>query len=203
MNKAVLIILGHPDSSSFCGAAAEALREAAEGAGAGAEILNLYAEGFDPVLTSEEAARRFSFDTAVQKHQQLIQNAELVAWVHPDWWGAPPGIVKGWLDRVLQPGFAFSFEEDFSGRIRRMPLLKGKKAITVISSDADATEPVPAADMWQKRVFHYCGFGPAEVLVLPETRSTDYSKRTEFLAACAETLTRLLDTGNDTDGAAS
>jgi putative NADPH-quinone reductase len=193
MNNSVLIILGHPDCSSLCGSVAAALAEAAGKAGAEVSNLNLYEEGFDPVLSLDEAARRFSFDELVQRHQQLVSEAGLIAWVHPDWWGAPPGILKGWLDRVMQPGFAFSFEEGADGRFKRIPLLKRKKALTVITSDADASEPIPAVDMWQRRVFHYCGLGPAEVLILPETRGSGYTERKEFLNACVETLNRLME----------
>ncbi|ORC37806.1 hypothetical protein B4O97_02040 [Marispirochaeta aestuarii] len=192
MKNSVLIILAHPNTSSFCGTVAAVLAEAAGKTGAGVSILNLYEEKFDPVLSSDETVRRFSFDETVQRHQKLLSEAGLIAWVHPDWWGTPPGILKGWLDRVLQPGFAFSFEEDSTGRFRRIPLLKKKMALTVITSDADASEPIPAVDMWQRRVFHYCGFGPAEVLILPETRGSDYTERKEFLDACAETLKRLM-----------
>lgn len=188
----VLILLATPESASLSRALAEEIASAATQEGAEARLIDLYAEGFDPVLTAEEAQRRFSFDTVVQEQQQAVREADLVVWVHPDWWGGMPAVMKGWLDRVLQPGFAFSFEEGSDGHFRRWPLLKGTSALAVITSDAGSVEPVPAADIWQKRVFSYCGFSPAEVLLLPDTRQSNYLERKEFFTVCGETVRRLI-----------
>ena len=186
-----MILLASPDSASLSRALAGEIASAAADEGAETRLIDLYAERFDPVLTVEEARRRFSFDEAVQEQQQAVRDADLVVWVHPDWWGGMPALMKGWLDRVLQPGFAFSFEEESDGHFRRYPLLKGTRALAVITSDAGSVEPVPAADIWQKRVFSYCGFSPAEVLLLPDTRQTGYLERKEFFTVCREAVRRL------------
>jgi NAD(P)H dehydrogenase (quinone) len=191
MKRRVLILLANPDTGSLSRALAEEIASAAAEEGAEPRLIDLYTEQFDPVLTAEEASRRFSFDQAVQEQQQAVRDADLVVWVHPDWWGGMPAVMKGWLDRVLQPGFAFSFEEERDGHFRRRPLLKGTGALAVITSDAGSVEPVPAADIWQKRVFSYCGFSPAEVLLLPDTRQTGYLERKEFFTVCRETVKRL------------
>ncbi len=188
MVKNSVIIDAHPDERSFSSALAKELAAETEAAGGRAEIVRLYDAGFNPVLSLDEMQRRFSFDEDVQEQQNLIQNAQVIIWIHPDWWGGLPALLKGWIDRVLASGFAFSFEEQEDGTVRRVPLLKGKAALAVVTSDADASEPVPAVDIWQKRVFAYTGLNPAEVLLFPEVRSSDFPVRKEFIQICRETL---------------
>lgn len=192
MQIKVMVLSANPDQRSLNRVLADEIGKVLEAEGAEVSVRDVAQCGIDPALSAEEARRRFSFDERVQAEQQLIAEAELLVWVHPDWWGGMPALLKGWLDRVLQPGFAFSFEEDQAGRIRRLPLLKGKRALAVITSDAAAEEPVPAAAIWQQRVFSYCGFGPAEVMVLPELKESAYAERKAFIETCGETAVRLL-----------
>lgn len=192
MQKKVMILSANPDERSLSRVLAAEIGKAVTAAGADVSLRDVAQCDINPALSAEEARRRFSFDEKVQAEQERIAEAALLVWVHPDWWGGMPAALKGWVDRVLQPGFAFSFEEDETGRITRLPLLKGKRALAVITSDAGTREPVPAADIWQHRVFSYCGFGPAEVMLLPELKESAYAERKAFIAAAGETARRLL-----------
>jgi putative NADPH-quinone reductase len=51
----------------------------------------------------------------VQAHCGEIARAEGIIIVHPNWWGQPPAIMKGWIDRVFRPGVAYRFTEDDKG----------------------------------------------------------------------------------------
>ncbi len=192
MANKIVIIEAHPDSGSFTAALAEKIHREAESVGWIAEIIRLYESGFNPVLSVEEMQRRFSFDESVQEQQESVREAEVLVWVHPDWWGGMPAVLKGWIDRVFSAGFAFSFEEQSDGSVIRIPLLRGKAALAVITSDADVSEPVPAVGIWQKRIFAYTGLNPAEVLLFPEIRSSEYTVRTEFMQICKDTLREIL-----------
>ena len=195
MERKVTIILAHPEPESFCASLAVEVKSAAVEAGFEGEILDLYKEGFDPLLTGEEIRRRFSFEKQVQEHQKRVEEADMLVWIHPDWWGGMPAVLKGWLDRVFAPGFAFSFEEQDDRRIIRIPLLKGKAALTLITTDAGVAESVPAVDIWQRRVFTYTGLNPAEVLLFPDARDSDYTVRKEFIRISRETLANILQSG--------
>ncbi|MFO7782207.1 MAG: NAD(P)H-dependent oxidoreductase [Spirochaetia bacterium] len=186
-----MLILAHPDDRSLnhaiAGAAAEAVRAA------GLELLyhDLYAEGFEAVLSKEEMLRRFSFDEAVQGYADELRRARLLIIVHPDWWGQPPAIVKGWLDRVLRPGVAYDFRGEEFMEKHRIPLLTGMRALVFATSDAPrpATES-PIERVWRENVFEFCGIAPSRITIFHEVREASRRARKQWLHSVAETVTR-------------
>ncbi|WP_198374281.1 NAD(P)H-dependent oxidoreductase [Neoroseomonas rubea] len=109
----VLVLFAHPLADSFHAA----LHAAALGglARAGHEIddCDLYAEGFDPVLSAEE--RRNYHDPALNSRLvapwvERVQKAEAIVCVFPTWCFGPPAILKGFFDRVFLPGVSFRLE---------------------------------------------------------------------------------------------
>lgn len=84
-------------------------------------VRDLYALGFDPVLRGEDAIHiengQFVRDAAaypadVQVEMDLIAESDLLVYIFPSWWNGMPAIMKGYVDRVFQHGFAYSFESD-------------------------------------------------------------------------------------------
>jgi putative NADPH-quinone reductase len=107
----LLLVFCHPDPESFGAAifrtACQALREA----GHELRIIDLYAEGFDPVFTLDEK-RSYLTDTAqniagVAHHVEALQWAEGWVAIYPTWFYGLPAMLKGWLDRVWLPGVTF------------------------------------------------------------------------------------------------
>jgi putative NADPH-quinone reductase len=107
----LLVVFCHPDPDSYGAAifrtACQALREA----GHELRIIDLYAEGFDPVFTREER-RTYLTDTAqniagVAHHVEALQWAEGWVAIYPTWFYGLPAMLKGWLDRVWLPGVTF------------------------------------------------------------------------------------------------
>lgn len=109
--KQVLVIIGHPDGvNSFNGAIARTAAAALEAQGYEPVIRDLYAEGFNPVMTLSEATR--PVDEApleMRAEMELVKNCAGMVFVHPNWWGGPPAILRGWIDRVIRNGFAYGF----------------------------------------------------------------------------------------------
>jgi putative NADPH-quinone reductase len=77
---------------------------------------DLYAEGFDPVLRAEESytsgqsvesVLTATKDPILRQHRQELSIASGLVAIHPNWWGMPPAILTGWIDRVLVPGVAY------------------------------------------------------------------------------------------------
>ena len=67
---------------------------------------DLYAEGFDPILPSGEMQEGAVLGPVVAQHCDEIANADGIIVVHPNSWGQPPVVLKGWIDRMIRPGLA-------------------------------------------------------------------------------------------------
>lgn len=107
-----LIIYAHPKPS---GSHNSAVREYVEGKlkeiGRQFETIDLYADGFNPVLSGDEAAGKAAQDELVGKYQGKIAKSGRLIFIFPIWWYAPPAILKGFFDRAFTPGFAYNFKK--------------------------------------------------------------------------------------------
>ncbi|MBA8832024.1 NAD(P)H-dependent oxidoreductase [Rhizobium leguminosarum] len=109
----ILLVLAHPLQDSFAASVARTAREALEASGHVVDLLDLYAENFDPHLS--EAERRGYFDvpydtSAVADIVVRLKAADGLILVFPQWWFNFPAILKGFFDRVFAPGVAFSHD---------------------------------------------------------------------------------------------
>jgi NAD(P)H dehydrogenase (quinone) len=110
----VLYVYCHPLPESFhAGIRTEALAGLAQ-AGHEVDLLDLYAERFDPVLSEE--GRRHYHDTAVNQqglepYVARLMRAEAIVLQFPTWCFGPPAMLKGWFDRMLMPGVAFDLSD--------------------------------------------------------------------------------------------
>ena len=107
----LLVVFCHPDPESFGAAIFRTACDALRAAGHELRIIDLYAEGFDPVFTREER-RSYLTDTAqniagVAHHVEALQWAEGWVAIYPTWFYGLPAMLKGWLDRVWLPGVTF------------------------------------------------------------------------------------------------
>ena len=94
----VSIILAHPDPDSLNHAIARAAEAQLIGDGHDVTFHDLYGEGFDPILPQLEFRRDAALPPAISLHCEEISEAEGIVIVHPNWWGQPPAILKGWVD---------------------------------------------------------------------------------------------------------
>lgn len=158
----ISVILAHPDRSSFNHAIAQTAVEQLENNGHVVLFHDLYDEGFDPLLTGEEIPQDAPLPQAIREHCEEIGEAEGIVIVHPNWWGQPPAILKGWIDRVIRPGIAYGFLEGDSGEGVPNGLLRARAAIVFNTSN---TEPEreqsvfgdPLETIWKNCVFGLCG----------------------------------------------
>lgn len=127
-----LVILGHPSSDSFNASVARAYCETVRACGQSAVIRDLYALGFDPLLRSEERpdSPDFSPGEDVEAELDLLRESDAVVLVYPIWFGMPPAIIKGYIDRVLGAGFTAA--EIKTGAVH--PFLEGKRLVLITSS---------------------------------------------------------------------
>ncbi|MCZ7659355.1 MAG: NAD(P)H-dependent oxidoreductase [Xanthobacteraceae bacterium] len=124
----VLYVYCHPLPESFHGALLEKALAGLRAAGHEVDLLDLHAEGFDPVLSAEE--RRRYHDTAVNQrgledHVARLRAADALVVQFPVWIFGFPALLKGWFDRVFMPGVAFDLSDPENvkpmlGHIRRI-----------------------------------------------------------------------------------
>jgi NAD(P)H dehydrogenase (quinone) len=158
----LLLILAHPSAGSFNHAlAAEAERTLQK---SGHEVLfhDLYAEAFPPLLSAEEIPREAHLDPCVAQHCQELARADGIVLVHPNWWGMPPAILTGWVDRVFRVGVAYRFVDGDQGEGVPVGLLKARTAVVFNTTNtvAEREQQVfgdPLDLIWHKCVFDLCG----------------------------------------------
>jgi len=101
-----VVVLAHPDAKSFNAAIAAAYCEAVRQAGQEAVLRDLYQMRFDPVLKNEERPDRkgFRMSPDVRAERELLAGAQVFTFIFPIWFGMPPAMMTGYVDRVLGAG---------------------------------------------------------------------------------------------------
>lgn len=122
----VLVVHAHPCVDSFGGRLRDTVVDTLSRVGHTVDLLDLYGEGFDPTLPSQEwSNHRLGIDAlpAVADHARRLRQARALIFVYPTWWGGQPAILKGWLDRVWVEGVAYSLppgSRRIRGRLRNV-----------------------------------------------------------------------------------
>ncbi|MEM1418484.1 MAG: NAD(P)H-dependent oxidoreductase [Myxococcota bacterium] len=178
----VLTVLGHPSPTSFNAALAEAYVKGAAGTGATSELLCLGELRFDPVLHGGYRGEQ-PLEPDLQRLREAIERAAHVAWVFPVWWGAPPALLKGAIDRTFLPGWAF--ENQPSGLPKK--LLRGRSARTLVTMDAPGWFDRLVYGRSARRAFEtatlaYTGFSPVRSTVFAKVRASTEARRAAWLA---------------------
>ncbi|MGW3997699.1 NAD(P)H-dependent oxidoreductase [Amycolatopsis sp. NPDC004772] len=200
--KPVVVLLAHPRPGSFNHALAARVVDALERAGVPVWFHDLYAEGFDPVLTAEEAytsgSRAEEFlaaepDPLVRRHRSELAEAGGLVAIHPNWWGKPPAILGGWLDRILVPGVAYRLD-DAGGAPES--LLSLRRLLVVNTSDTPEErertlfgDPLDA--IWRRCLAPYLGEPEVRRLVLRVVADADAAQRAVWLDDVSSEVLRL------------
>jgi len=138
----VLVIYTHPNHRSLSYAF---LQRVIEGSRENAhitevQVLDLYEEGFDPVLVFNENKRRrdMHIDPKLEKYRDQIRSADKVVFVYPIWWGRPPAMLLGYIDQMFASNFAYRD----NGKLLPEGLLKGKSAVCISTMKGPAFYPL-------------------------------------------------------------
>jgi NAD(P)H dehydrogenase (quinone) len=134
-----VVVLGHPSTGSFNHQVAETYCQVVRACGQEVALRDLYASGFDPLLKAEERPGHGAGTLAADVAAELdaLAGARVLVLVYPIWFGSPPAIIKGYVDRVLSAGLGP--HEAKAGAAH--PLLAGARLMTFSSSAA--TTPWP------------------------------------------------------------
>ena len=98
----------------------------------------------------------------ISKHCKEIAKAEGIIIVHPNWWGQPPAILKGWIDRILRPGVAYTFAEGDNGEGELIGLLKANEVVVFNTSNTPVDRELtrygdPLESLWKNNILISCG----------------------------------------------
>ena len=158
----VLVLLAHPNRESFNHAIAKRVVAALRHCSHTVLFHDLYAENFNPLLSFEEIKNNTTIDRKIKIYCDELTGSDGLVFVHPNWWGQPPAILKGWIDRVFKPGVAYVFKEGDSGDGVPLGLLSGKSALVFNTSDTHDKRETdffgdPLGRIWKKCLFEFCG----------------------------------------------
>jgi NAD(P)H dehydrogenase (quinone) len=158
----ILVVLGHPNPASFNHAIAQMTLGALEICGHEIIFHDLHQEGFDPLLPADEIPEDGIVDPVIEQHCHELATADGIVIIHPNWWGQPPAMLKGWIDRVFRPGVAYRFLEGDSGEGVPEGLLKAQVALVFNTSNTGAEREAdvfgdPLESLWRNCIFDLCG----------------------------------------------
>lgn len=158
----ISLILAHPNPGSFNHAIAQRALEVLRRMGHDVRYRDLYAEGFDPILPAAELEDDALPPEALGSYCTELRESDGIVIVHPNWWGQPPAILKGWVDRVFRPGVAYQFLEGDGGEGVPVGLLKARSAVVFNTSNTPAPREMeafgdPLERLWKDCIFDLCG----------------------------------------------
>ena len=185
MGKRIAVIVGHPAADSLCGELADSYAAAAIAAGHEVRVLRLAQLSFDPLLHA--GYRQIQpLEADLQAAQASVQWAEHLVFAYPIWWGSVPALLKGFLDRILLPGFAFRY----AGKNLPEQLLRGRSAQLLVTMD---TPPwyfrwvyrMPGIVQMKKTTLEFCGIAPVKVATFGPVIASTPAQRAAWLAKVA------------------
>ncbi|MED4583550.1 NAD(P)H-dependent oxidoreductase [Brevibacillus choshinensis] len=138
----LLVIYTHPNHQSL---SFSFLQKVIQGSGENpliqeVQVLDLYEEGFDPVLVFNEQKRRrdMHIDPRLEKYRNQITWADKIVFVYPIWWGRPPAMLLGYIDQMFASDFAY---RDKKGLLPE-GLLAGKSVVCISSMKGPTHYPL-------------------------------------------------------------
>ncbi len=180
--KRILLINGHPDRESFNFALAAAYKAGAIGAGFDVRELVIRDLQFNPNLGGGYRTRT-ELEPDLLRAQEWITWADHLVWIYPVWWGGLPALLKGFLDRVFLPGFAFRKREN---SVWWDKLLRGKSARIISTLDQPPWyywlfNGQPSNRAMKKNTLEFCGVSPVRVTTIGPLRLSKPATREKWL----------------------
>ncbi|NWW76464.1 NQO2 dehydrogenase, partial [Climacteris rufus] len=207
--KKVLIVYAHQEPKSFNGSLLKIAVEELTKQGCSVTVSDLYAMQFEPRATrndvvdglnnsevfnygmeSREAYQRGCLSKDLVEEQKKVQEADLLIFQFPLYWFNMPAILKGWMDRVLVPGFAYDLSKPGG-------LLQGKLCLFSFTTGGTKEKYATRGDirylLWpmQRGLTQFCGLKVLEPHICYAPEHASEEKRKEMLTAWTQRLKTL------------
>jgi NAD(P)H dehydrogenase (quinone) len=158
----VMVVLAHPEPKSFNHAIAREAATVLQTQGYEVSWHDLYRERFPCTLPGAEIPEGSRVAPLIGRHCRELQNAAGLVIVHPNWWGQPPAILKGWVDRVFRPGVAYRFLPGDHGEGVPEGLLRMTHALVFNTSNTPLEREMtvmgdPLEAIWKHCILQFCG----------------------------------------------
>jgi putative NADPH-quinone reductase len=188
----IAVYLAHPRPDSFNRALFDAVVDELHRQRSHVVAHDLYAEGFDPALSVAETGTvtesLMADDEQVARHRAEVVDMDALVFIHPNWWGMPPAILTGWVQRVLTPGVAYKLG---TAAGRPAGLLKASRALVLNTSDTPADRERnefgdPLQRIWAACVLPYIGVTDVRRVVFRTVTDSTDEERTTWLRQARE-----------------
>ncbi|MEW2131744.1 NAD(P)H-dependent oxidoreductase [Streptomyces sp. NPDC005435] len=212
VQPSALVVHAHPEPDSFASAQMRAAVEELRRSGYSVRVLDLYADGWNPVLDRAEfpspegpfkpqaeqmrAVREGTLSAEVRAHLDAVLSADLLVLSFPLWWFSMPAILKGWIDRVFVMGAVFGGEFGLFDRAA----LRGRRAMALITTGGseEAFAPGGAFGALDQFLFHvhrgmleFVGYEPLPPVVTYGPARMTEAEREAGLAAVRDAFAGL------------
>lgn len=183
----IYVVLAHPHTESFNHAIVNQVLSSLKEKGHDVVFHDLYKEEFNPILSYEEMGKNPQIPPVIQKHMDEVVKADGLIVIHPNWWGQPPAILKGWMDRVLAYGVAYRFSE--TGQ--PLGLLKARKGLVFNTSNTPEKVEVgvygdPLENLWGLCTLQFCGVEQFQRAMFKEVNKSTEEQRKHWLQEVKE-----------------
>lgn len=187
LTKRILLINGHPDQESFNFALAAAYKAGATARGFEVRELVVRDLQFNPNL-SYGYRQRTELEPDLVHAQEWIKWADHLVWIYPVWWAGLPALLKGFVDRVFLPGFAFRKRDN---SVWWDKLLSGKSARIISTLDQPTWyywifNGQPSNRAMKKNTLEFCGVSPVRLTTIGPLRLSKPAARENWLKAVAK-----------------
>lgn len=176
------ILYAHPYGGSFNHAILSEIERKLTSENKEYEILDLYADGFNPALEATSLrlySRGETADPLVERYVRTLLKTDEFIMVFPVWWGMIPAIVKGFFDKVMLSGMAYRYD-DGGNLIPDKLQVNRTVMITTSQSDTERFRPF-FVGYFKPMVLDAVGLQNLEWYNCPQTAHGPAENRTAFL----------------------
>ncbi|MEC2285992.1 NAD(P)H-dependent oxidoreductase [Bacillus velezensis] len=192
-----VIVYANPDENSFNAALVKYVAMALKDSCQSYTVIDLYADQFDPVLKygGEKKRSDMNRDAETKKYRKLMKEADHLIFIYPLWWGGVPAIMKGFFDRVLVAGEAYTYE---NGRVKG--LLRAETAQVFYTADSPGwyLKWFRKNSDWitlKKSILQFCGIQKAERNLFSVVRTSTPELREKWLRQAYAKVRRACEKG--------
>lgn len=189
-NQKACIIYSYPQLSEHGMKILDRLKETLDEQKVNYTLIDLYSKKFDPVMSGSEV-RNYGHNTnnEIKEQQKILTDSNTWYILYPVWWATPPAILKGYIDRVFTPGFAFS-----SSQNGPIGLLQKKRVLVIRTFSSSASEEAdlgyPSHLFMEKTILGYCGIKAqyVDIFSIDSLADTAFNHNLLHIASAARRL---------------